>query len=115
LRFPTGGQPLFIIYKNIGLTCASQPITMKKSKRDEDKSQVALLRNRVGKTQFQVAVEIGVSNTTVRDWERGSIPAFDKAISLARCYGVSLKELAISFGLSVDGIPDDVSVEKSPR
>ena len=75
-----------------------------------------LLRNRVGKTQFQVAVEVGVSDRAIRAWEQqGTIPAFDTAVALARCYEVSLKDLAKAFGLTVDGIPDDVSVEKSPR
>ena len=65
------------------------------------------LRERVGKTQRQVAIEIGVSDRAVSGWESGSIPKLDSAVGLARSLGVPLKVICESIGISVDGVPDD--------
>jgi transcriptional regulator with XRE-family HTH domain len=53
------------------------------------------LRDRSGKTQAAVAVEVGVTPRAVQNWEysKGTLN-FEKAIGLAEALGVSLDELA---------------------
>ena len=60
-----------------------------------------LLRERVHKTQLQVAFDVGVSPKTVGSWEKGAIPHFDKAVKLASSLNVSLDELCEAFGMEV--------------
>ncbi len=50
----------------------------------------------------------------IGDWERGeSIPRFDRAVALARELGVSLKVLAKSMGIDVEGLINETSEEIS--
>jgi transcriptional regulator with XRE-family HTH domain len=60
------------------------------------------MRAKTGKTQLQVAVEVGVTPQTVLHWEKGKMPTLDKAVRLAKVLGVSLDELCNAFGLTVD-------------
>lgn len=60
---------------------------------------LARLRDKTGKTQRQVSFEVGVSERTVASWEKGSMPALDKAVRLADSLGVTLDELCEAFDL----------------
>ena len=62
-------------------------------------------RAAVGKTQEQLAEEVGVSRQTVAKWESGETsPDFDHAIRVASVVDVSLDDLA-SFDSKAAGIP----------
>jgi transcriptional regulator with XRE-family HTH domain len=61
---------------------------------------VAQLRDKTGKTQRQVAAEVGVTEKAVGDWERGVMPRLDKALKLAQSLGISLDELCEAYGLT---------------
>lgn len=61
-------------------------------------------------TEPELSRQMGVGLRIIGDWKRGvSIPRFDRAIVLARTLGVSLKVLALSMGIDVNGVPDDRS------
>jgi transcriptional regulator with XRE-family HTH domain len=60
---------------------------------------VAQLRDKSGKTQRQVAADVGVTEKAVGDWERGVMPRLDKAVRLANSLGISIDELCIAYGL----------------
>lgn len=65
------------------------------------------LRERVDMTQAQFAYAVGTTEKAVRDWENGgAIPNLERAVSIAKVLKVSLKRLALEFGLDVNGIPD---------
>lgn len=52
-------------------------------------------------TQEEIAQELGVSRQTISNWETGTAqPTIDKAIELARLYGVSIDELVGNTGTS---------------
>jgi transcriptional regulator with XRE-family HTH domain len=71
-----------------------------------------VLRENANLTQPELSRRMGVGIRIIGDWERGeAIPRFDRAISLAKELGVSLKTIARSFGLDVKGIPDDESID----
>ena len=56
--------------------------------------RIAELRKAAGKTQEQLAREIGVSRSAVAMWEVGAIfPATDKLPQLANSLGCSIDEL----------------------
>ena len=74
---------------------------VKQGKNVRSESPLVSLRERVGKTQFQVAIEVGVTPQTVGAWERGAIPHLDKAVKLAGSLGLSLEDLCEAFGLVV--------------
>lgn len=62
-------------------------------------------RAAVGKTQEQLAEEVGVSRQTVAKWESGETsPDFDHAIRVASALDVSLDDLA-GFDSKAAGIP----------
>jgi transcriptional regulator with XRE-family HTH domain len=63
------------------------------------KPTLRFLREKAGKTQFQVAVDVGVQPQAVGNWERGAVPHLDKAVLLAESLGISLEELCEAFGL----------------
>ncbi|MBD2344179.1 helix-turn-helix domain-containing protein [Anabaena subtropica] len=66
------------------------------------------LRESADLTQPQLSQRMGVGIRIIGDWESGKkIPRFDNAVALARELGVSLKTLAKSFRVDVEGIPDD--------
>ncbi|MBW4467991.1 MAG: helix-turn-helix domain-containing protein [Pegethrix bostrychoides GSE-TBD4-15B] len=66
------------------------------------------LRKQAELTQARFAFAVGATEKTVRDWENGgAIPAFDKAIAMAKVLNVSLKRLAQELELDVSDVPDD--------
>ena len=89
------------------LTSCCQAHKMNKKHIDGGEITLKALRREAGKTQRQVAAELDVDQRTVSEWENGAIPGFDKAVSLAACLNVSLKDLAESLGFCVDNLPDD--------
>jgi len=90
------------------LTRACQLPTMNTENTVKGRPGLKVLRKNAGLTQLQLAVKVSVDPTAVRAWENsGAVPSFEKAVSLAKTLKVSLKQLAIEFGLDVSGIPDD--------
>lgn len=69
------------------------------------------LRKQAGLSRAELATAIGLKEgTSIYDLERkGALPRLDRAVALARALGVSLKTVCESFGLDVDGIPNDNS------
>jgi len=62
-----------------------------------------------GVSQVKIARDVGCSPGLISQYVRGLVmPTFDKAIAMARVLGVPLKTLALSLGLDVSGIPDDI-------
>lgn len=56
--------------------------------------QLLTLRAKAGWSQEFVARQMEVSRQTVMNWEDGkSIPTADKAVKLARMFGVTVEEL----------------------
>lgn len=82
-----------------------------------DKQETATLktlRECANLTQPELSRRMGVGIRIIGDWERGeAIPRFDRAISLAKELGVSLKTIAKSFGLDIEGIPNDETINHS--
>lgn len=72
---------------------------MEKTSDSGELTSLAKLRGKTGKTQRQISFEVGVSEKTVAAWEKGSIPALDKAVRLADSLGISLDELCEAFNL----------------
>lgn len=61
---------------------------------------VRQLRQRCGLSQQTVAEIIGCKQRTISQWERLLlIPNLADAVLLARCYNVTLDEIAMAFGL----------------
>lgn len=78
-----GGAPAF---EGMGDTGGSEGLLAQK---------LVKLRRRKDLSQQQVADLLGVSRQTISNWECGQgAPALDKALELARVYGVSLDDLA---------------------
>jgi transcriptional regulator with XRE-family HTH domain len=61
--------------------------------------KLAELRANTGLTQLDLAFALKVQLQTIASWERGAIPAFDKAVKLAEALGISVDELAQVMGL----------------
>ncbi|MDG2992426.1 helix-turn-helix domain-containing protein [Candidatus Synechococcus calcipolaris G9] len=60
-----------------------------------------LLRTKVGLTQIELAEALGVTEATVRNWERGrSVPqlSIPQVKALCRVLAISLDDLPDSFG-----------------
>lgn len=75
---------------------------------EQETPTLKTLRECANLTQPELSRRMGVGIRIIGDWERGeAIPRFDRAISLAKELGVSLKTIAKSFGLNVEGIPND--------
>lgn len=56
--------------------------------------QLLTLRTKAGWSQEFVARQMEVSRQTVMNWEDGkSIPTADKAVRLARMFGITVEEL----------------------
>ena len=56
--------------------------------------QLLTLRTKAGWSQEFVARQMDVSRTIIGKWEKGEvIPAADKAVKLARMFGVTVEEL----------------------
>ena len=66
-----------------------------------------LLRQRKKISGERLAREVGVSYGSVLGWESGAVPSLENAIAIARALNVSLTELCLSLGFSLDGIPSD--------
>lgn len=62
---------------------------------DELKSRIAELRDRVGLTQRELASEVGVTETTIANWERGrrAIEFIDKLIRLCDTLHCDIRDL----------------------
>jgi transcriptional regulator with XRE-family HTH domain len=61
--------------------------------------KLADLRASTGLTQLDLAFTLKVQPQTVAAWEKGAIPAFDKAVKLAEALGISVDDLAQLMGL----------------
>jgi DNA-binding XRE family transcriptional regulator len=68
-------------------------------------TKLKALREKAGKTQLRVAVDVGVNPQAVINWEKGSLPHLDKAFLLAKCLGISMDELCEAFGLTETETP----------
>ncbi len=80
---PEGGTPTL---EGTGSTAGPEGLLAQK---------LVKLRRRKDLSQQQVADLLGVSRQTISNWECGQgAPALDKALELARVYGVSLDDLA---------------------
>ena len=56
--------------------------------------KVKEIRNKIGLTQGELAVKIGVNQNTVSQWETGErVPRADKLIQLAEILGCTVDEL----------------------
>ncbi|HAA28447.1 MAG TPA: XRE family transcriptional regulator [Cyanobacteria bacterium UBA8553] len=74
----------------------------------QEKSPLRQLRERHQLTQFQLSIQIGVSERRLSDWENGKAkPSLENAVALARAYQVSLKVICQACGLDVSDVPDD--------
>lgn len=74
----------------------------------QDQPTLKSLRESAGLTQPELSRRMNAGIRTIGDWERGVyFPSFDRAIALARELGVSLKTLAKSMRLDIEGVPDD--------
>ena len=74
----------------------------------QEKSPLRQLRERNQLTQFQLRLQIGVSERRLSDWENGKAkPSLENAVALARAYQVSLKVICQYWGLDVSDVPDD--------
>ncbi len=72
------------------------------------------LRESLNLSQEDLGRRINLSYRTIAEWEGGrKVPRFDNAIALARELGISLKALAKSLRLEVEGLIDDVPIERS--
>jgi len=70
------------------------------------------LRKEKGLSQEALARQVNMSVMSLQRLEKTSrLPRFDNAVSLARALGVSLKVLALAFGIDVAGVPDDEPAE----
>ena len=70
------------------------------------------LREQNQLTQFQLRLQIGVSERRFSDWENGRAkPSLENAVALARVYRVSLKVICHYGGIDVTGVPDDEAQE----
>ncbi|TRU36451.1 MAG: XRE family transcriptional regulator [Microcystis panniformis Mp_MB_F_20080800_S26D] len=59
-------------------------------------------------TQRDLSKRTGIAEVTINSWvAKKKIPRLDNALVLCRELGVSLKTLAQSLGLDINGIPDD--------
>lgn len=66
------------------------------------------LVDRAGLTHRQLSQAVGVTERAVSAWVHGrSIPRLDRAILLASTLQVSLREICVEMGLSVEGLIDD--------
>jgi len=79
----------------------------------QEKSLLRQLREQNQLTQFQLRLQIGVSERRLSDWENGKAkPNLDNAVALARAYRVSLKVICQACGIDVTGVPDDEPQER---
>jgi DNA-binding XRE family transcriptional regulator len=78
----------------------------------QEKSLLRQLREQNQLTQFQLRLQIGVSERRFSDWENGRAkPSLENAVALARVYRVSLKVICHYCGIDVTGVPDDEGQE----
>jgi transcriptional regulator with XRE-family HTH domain len=66
------------------------------------------LRESLKMTQEELGRRLCLSYRTIAEWESGrKLPRFDNAVGLARELGVSLKVLAQTMEINVEGVADD--------
>lgn len=83
-----------------------------KSNTETKKVTFKTLREATGLTQPELSVKMKFGLRTISNWENGhAVPRLDRAIALAREFGVSLKVLAEAMNLDVSGVPDDIPSE----
>lgn len=81
---------------------------MENNKSSKERPGLKAARKRVKKTQEDVARELDTTVKAVWAWENsGAIPSFDKAVKLAEILELSLRDLAVEFGLDVSNIPSE--------
>lgn len=81
-------------------------------KERKGKSILKERREALGKSQTEVAVEIGISERAYRNIENGlSIPGLDTAVAIASVIQVPLRVICESVGLDVSKIPLDPITE----
>ena len=72
--------------------------------------RLRLLREKAGKTQTDIAKELGLTRSSVNSWEQGfAIPSMQYIVELAKLHGVStdyLLGLNQSKTISVEGLTD---------
>ena len=77
---------------------------------DSEKGKSGLLdiRQKLKLTRAEVSKLIGVSERRIQDWEgQKALPSLKNAVSLARVYGVSVREICESCGIDLSGVPGD--------
>ena len=84
-----------------------------KSNTETKKVTFKTLREATGLTQPELSVKMNFGLKTISNWENGhSIPRLDRAIALAREFGVSLKVLSEAMNLDISDVPDDIPTDK---
>jgi len=81
------------------LTIYGQAYMMQKDEFKGD-NKLRAYREMVGKTQLQVAIDVGVNPQAVGKWEQGVIPHLDKAVLLAQSLEITMEQLCVAFGLN---------------
>jgi DNA-binding XRE family transcriptional regulator len=92
LLLSRGVAPHVVNY--IQLTTCGQLYMMDEVKQEEPRT-LAELRANTGLTQLELAFALKVQPQTIASWEKGAIPAFDKAVKLADVLGISVDDLAV--------------------
>lgn len=58
-------------------------------------SKYVALRDKLGITDYRVAMDTGITKSTFTDWKNGrSAPKFDKLLTLAKYFGVPVEYFA---------------------
>ena len=79
-----------------------------KTNQKTEKVTLKTLREATGLTQPELSVKLKFGLKTIGNWENGhSLPRLDRAVALAREFGVSLKVLSEAMDIDVSGVPDD--------
>ena len=72
--------------------------------KNSEKPTLKDLRLAAGKTQIEIASEVGVREKAVRRWESmETIPTLDKAVKLAISLNCNIEQVLVAFGLPVPG------------
>lgn len=75
---------------------------------NESEPTLKSIRKSLDLSQESLGKRINLSYRTIAEWESGrKVPRLDNAIALARELGISLKSLAKSLRIDVEGVPDD--------
>ncbi len=71
---------------------------------DQPQQTIRQLRQARGWSQLELALEVGVDQSTVAKWERGRMPTPSHRLALADLFGVPVE--AIAFG-PAEQVPQD--------